>query len=135
MAFYRKPTPETWSGRIDGVESDQLRWHQVMQFYEPERLPPIGKGFQGIALIGFCCDEGVRRNMGRTGAAAAPEAIRHACCNFPLVAGHIVMADVGDVVCNDGNLEEAQAILAEKIMMINASGFLPIVLGGGHETA
>jgi len=135
MAFYRKTDPQTWTGRIDGTDADLLRWHQVIELCEPETLPPLKKGFQGIAIIGFCCDEGVRRNNGRTGAAEAPWAIRKACCNFPLVADHIIMADAGDVFCEDGDLETSQDLMAEKIRIISKAGYLPIVLGGGHESA
>lgn len=135
MAFYRKTSPETWSGRIDGTDADLLRWHQVVQVCEPESLPELKKEFQGIALIGFCSDEGVRRNMGRLGAAEGPHAIRRSCCNFPLVADHIIMADAGDVICDDNDLEAAQHLMAEKIRLINQAGYLPIILGGGHETA
>jgi formiminoglutamase len=135
MAFYRLTSPGIWSGRNDGVEADVLRWHQVVQFCEPGNLPALGNSMQGIALIGFCCDEGVRRNMGRTGASKAPEFIRKACCNFPLIADHIIMVDAGDVVCDDKRLDEAQELLALKISLIAEAGYLPIVLGGGHETA
>jgi len=135
MAFYRKTNADTWTGRIDGVDADLLRWHQVIEICEPENLPKLQKGIQGIAIIGFCSDEGVRRNLGRTGAAAGPKAIRKACCNFPLVADHIIMADAGDVFCEEGDLEAAQELMAEKIRSIGKAGYLPIILGGGHETA
>lgn len=135
MAAYKETSKDTWTGRIDGTDRDLLRWHQVMHICTPENLPTFGKGMQGIAFMGFCCDEGVRRNNGRIGAAQAPQAIRKACCNFPLVADHIVMADAGDVICDDGNLEDAQQLLGEKLQAIISQGFLPIVLGGGHETA
>lgn len=135
MASYRKTPAETWTGRIDGTDPDLLRWHQVIELCEPEQLPKLNNGFQGIAIIGFCCDEGVRRNNGRTGAAEGPQAIRKACCNFPKVADHIIIADAGDVFCDDGNLEAAQELLAEKIRTIAAANYLPIILGGGHETA
>jgi formiminoglutamase len=135
MASYRKTNTETWTGRTDGTDNDLLRWHQVVELCEPETLPKLKKGFQGIAIIGFCCDEGVRRNHGRTGAAEGPQAIRKACCNFPLVADHIIMADAGDVFCENGDIEAAQNLMAEKIRLISLAGYLPIVLGGGHETA
>lgn len=135
MALYRKTLPETWTGRIDGTDADLLRWHQVIQLCEPETLPRIKKGFQGIAIIGFCSDEGVHRNQGRIGAAEGPAAIRKACCNFPLVAGHIIMADAGDVICDNNDLEAAQQLMAEKIEAISKAGYLPIIFGGGHETA
>jgi len=135
MAFYRKTIPETWSGRIDGEASDLLRWHQIIQICSPENLPALARGMQGIALLGFCCDEGVRRNSGRTGAALAPESIRKFCANFPMVAGHIIIADAGDIVCSDGQLEQAQQMMADTLRSIQTAGFFPIVLGGGHETA
>ncbi len=135
MAFYRKTDAETWTGRIDGTDADLLRWHQVIEICEPEALPKLKKGMQGIAIIGFCCDEGVRRNNGRTGAAEGPGAIRKACCNFPLIADHIIMADAGDVCCTEGDLEAAQDLLAEKIRLISKAGYFPVVVGGGHETA
>jgi formiminoglutamase len=135
MALYRKTAPETWSGRTDGEESDLLRWHQIIKICDPESLPPLSNGMQGIAIMGFCSDEGVRRNHGRTGAANAPEIIRKSCSNFPMVADHIVMADAGDIICSDGQLESAQKLMAEKLKLIKDAGYLPIVLGGGHETA
>ncbi|MCU0388022.1 MAG: formimidoylglutamase [Chitinophagaceae bacterium] len=135
MAFYRKTPTETWSGRIDGNEQDLLRWHQIIQICEPENLPTLSNGMQGICIMGFCSDEGVRRNKGRTGAAAAPEVIRKCCSNFPMIAEHIIMADAGDVVCADGQLEAAQNLMAEKLKLVRNAGYLPIVLGGGHETA
>jgi formiminoglutamase len=135
MAFYRKTTPDTWCGRIDGTDADLLRWHQIIQICEPGGLPPIAKGKQGVAFMGFCSDEGVRRNGGRTGAATAPEIIRKACSNFPLVAEHIILADAGDVVCDQQDLEAAQELMGEKIRAIQKAGYLPIILGGGHETA
>lgn len=135
MAFYRKTGAETWHGRIDGTEPDLLRWHQIITCCDTQSIPKLSEHQQGVAIIGFCCDEGVHRNQGRTGAAHAPAAIRAACCNFPMVADHIVMIDAGDVVCNDSNLEAAQELMSTHIAKIIAEGYLPIVLGGGHETA
>lgn len=33
--------------------------------------------------MGFACDEGVKRNAGRPGAAGAPDALRKALANIP----------------------------------------------------
>jgi formiminoglutamase len=137
MATYT-PTPQVvWHGRVDGSEQDTLRWHQVMQCIDVEKtsLPTIAAHEQGICIIGFNCDEGVRRNSGRQGAAQGPAAIRAACCNFPVIASHIVMADAGDIVCDDTKLEVAQELLGNKIQALRKAGYMPIVLGGGHEVA
>ncbi|NMG74459.1 formimidoylglutamase [Aromatoleum diolicum] len=117
---------EVWTGRID-PEPDSLRWHQAIRPLDVAEGP-------GVALIGFACDEGVRRNQGRPGAAAAPAAIRKALASL---AWHRERPayDAGDVVCDDGDLEGAQARLATEVAGLLAAGHLPVVLGGGHEVA
>ena len=89
-------------------------------------------------LVGFPQDEGVRRNGGRPGAAEAPAAIRHwlyRLTPWDAVQGaDLDLLDLGDVRCS-GDLEESQQALAEVIAAILTTGAVPIVLGGGHETA
>ncbi|BAL25582.1 formimidoylglutamase [Azoarcus sp. KH32C] len=121
-----RPTFDSWTGRID-PEPDTLRWHQVIRPIEDADRP-------GVALIGFACDEGVRRNQGRPGAAHAPAAIRKALAN---VAWHREgpAFDAGDIVCTEGGLEAAQARLSENVTELLAAGHFPIVMGGGHEVA
>src|SRR4051794_20203299 len=92
-------------------------------------------------LVGFPQDEGVRRNHGRPGAAEAPHEIRRHLARLgpgdaaedvdlarrpPLDAGNVRVA---------GGLEAAQGALAEVIGGILSTGAVPVVLGGGHETA
>ncbi|MGE8499068.1 MAG: formimidoylglutamase [Pseudomonas sp.] len=115
-----------WQGRID-PEVDSARWHQRIQPLHSDSSP-------GVALIGFASDEGVRRNHGRVGAAAAPLAIRKALANL---AWHRQgpAYDSGDVVCADGDLEGAQARLGNRVCALLQAGHLPVVLGGGHEVA
>lgn len=137
MATYQHADHALWNGRVDGDTPDLLRWHQVMHCVDlgKETLPLIGPHHQGVAFVGFCCDEGVRRNQGRTGAVAAPRFIREACKNFPLIGTHIILADAGDIVCDDGDLESAQRDLGAMIQKVREANYLPVVLGGGHEVA
>ncbi|MGL6072051.1 formimidoylglutamase [Craterilacuibacter sp.] len=117
-----------WSGRIDSGEGEHAkRWHQIIQPLMPTSPP-------GIALLGFACDEGVRRNQGRTGAANGPHTLRKALANL---AWHptLPLYDAGTVACDDENLEAAQQHLAERVRALVQAGHLPLVLGGGHETA
>ena len=45
-----------WTGRVDEADGPRaLRWHQMVQPLAADSPP-------GIVLIGFACDEGVRRN-------------------------------------------------------------------------
>lgn len=84
-------------------------------------------------MHGFAVDEGVKRNKGRVGAAAAPNVIRKNMSNFPVVSPSLRLFDFGDIYCPDENLEKTQQSLADAV----ASGLLnkgkSIVLGGGHE--
>src|SRR5690606_16334875 len=117
---------EIWSGRIDS-EPDAWRWHQRVQAFDAAAAP-------GLALLGFACDEGVRRNQGRVGAAAAPQSVRKALANL---AWHrqAPAYDAGDVICEDGDLEAAQARLGHNVCAVLDAGHLPLVIGGGHEVA
>ncbi|MBQ0922270.1 formimidoylglutamase, partial [Hydrogenophaga aromaticivorans] len=55
-----------WRGRDDAEETGvSTRWHHRVQ-------PAAAHSTSGVTLIGFAVDEGVRRNAGRTGAAAGP---------------------------------------------------------------
>jgi formiminoglutamase len=117
-----------WQGRVDEADGPlALRWHQKV-------LRPTAKCPPGIVLLGFACDEGVRRNKGRVGAVDGPKAIREALANFAWHQNAPVYDD-GDVSCPDGNLEAAQLRLAEVVAMTISGGHWPLILGGGHETA
>jgi formiminoglutamase len=138
MLLYYQPTAaDTWQGRVDGDAPDVRRWHQAVQRVDLSRnaLPPLHQGRKGIALLGFACDEGVRRNKGRVGAAAGPVALRKACAAFPVHFGAHALVDAGDIVCSNGQLEMAQEALSATVQHILAAGYLPVLLGGGHEIA
>ncbi len=114
-----------------------LRWHQVMQLLTlSEELPALPPDEIAFAFIGFCCDEGVRRNQGRIGAVAGPAALRNAMASFALhLPAQVKLYDAGDVLCTNQNLEEAQEQLGKKVALLLQKGYRPLVLGGGHEVA
>ncbi|RZG82678.1 formimidoylglutamase [Acinetobacter venetianus] len=113
-----------WQGRNDGEGEAHLRLHQVVNTSQ----------HPSYALIGFSSDEGVKRNKGRIGAADAPDMIRTQLANLP-VHQSISIADLGTVVCDQGQLEQAQAELADCVERTLQQGIKPVVLGGGHEVA
>lgn len=137
MPSYQHADTANWFGRTDGNEPDVLRWHQAILCADLDNdgMPPLKGGQQGVALLGFCCEEGVARNQGRVGAVKGPQLLRDACRNLPMNAPHLVLVDAGDVVCDDHQLEVAQDLLAHKVMQIREAGYLPVVMGGGHEVA
>ncbi|MCB1135151.1 MAG: arginase family protein, partial [Chlamydiia bacterium] len=133
MAFHsRYKEALSLSGRVDR-EPNATRLHQVIQRVDARQgLDACEAG--GYALIGFSCDEGVRRNHGRVGAAEGPDALRRCLAGLPY-AGQRPVYDLGSVICAGEDLEGAQAALGELVAAARAARLLPIVLGGGHETA
>jgi formiminoglutamase len=117
-----------WTGRVDAEEgSRSLRWHQVMKLIEAANEP-------GIALLGFACDEGVRRNQGRVGASGGPRALRQSLANLAVHQSR-PLYEVGDVTCDDGNLEAAHERFRDHVAALLDAGHFPVGLGGGHEMA
>ncbi|MGD8105225.1 formimidoylglutamase [Pantoea sp. FN0302] len=133
MKQWRPTSAEVWQGRDDsGEAANALRLFQTIicsTTFCPEQLPG------DIALLGFACDEGVRRNHGRTGAAQAPAILRRALANLASHAEHTRLADCGDIFVEQDNLEQAQQALREAVLACQRAGKRTLVLGGGHETA
>jgi len=124
--------PQPWTGRFDGDGAEHRRWWQAVAAYDAGAAADSAR--PPAALLGFCSDEGVRRNKGRTGAAAAPAALRAAL--GPL-AFHLdrPVADAGDVVVSGSGLEAGQERAGRAVTEMLDAGQLTVVLGGGHETA
>lgn len=123
------PAPE-WSGRSDGPGPEHARWHSVVRpldLENPEAQP-------GVALLGFASDEGVERNHGRPGAAAGPAALRNALGSLALHHTH-PLYDAGTITTQGTDLEAAHERLSDAVESLSRAGHLPIILGGGHETA
>lgn len=125
---------EIWTGRIDSEESSEQasRLHQV--------IAPLTDGMDndsvasGLALIGFCSDEGVRRNKGRVGARHAPDQLRRTLGNLPWSMDRPAY-DAGNIICEGEQLEQAHQALANRVCTCLSGGHFPVVLGGGHEMA
>ena len=131
---YKMATTDNWEGKKDGDIASYWRWNQVIELLDLNNpLPDLKNTF---VFVGFACDEGVRRNNGRTGAVKAPDSIRNILKNLPVHHdNHIKIYDAGDIICKDQDLENAQARLSEIVKKVVLSGGFPIVLGGGHEVA
>ncbi|MCT4621299.1 MAG: formimidoylglutamase [Marinisporobacter sp.] len=134
-----KPTDEiVWRGRIDSETNfDAFRWHQWVERIDLRKndlLPYEGK--LGFAFIGFCCDEGIKRNKGRGGATKGPISIRKELANLPCCfTQEVKIFDAGNILCESCTLEESQKLLSKAVDKILALNLFPIVLGGGHEVA
>lgn len=93
-------------------------------------------------LLGFPSDEGVRRNGGRPGAAEAPEEIRRhlykmtPASNSKSLFSQLITKtkDLGNVRVS-GDVEKDQELLGSILGSCLEQGTVPVILGGGHETA
>jgi formiminoglutamase len=117
---------DPWVGREDGPGTEHRRWHHAVKSAVP--------GTPGVALLGFRSDEGVRRNKGRIGAVDGPGSIRSALAPMSAQAA-LVVHDFGDTEVMDGALEDGQNRLGKAVANALNEGHLPVILGGGHETA
>lgn len=138
-----RATRAAWTGRVDGDAADLRRWHQEVRFVDlagdalADAVRADGVA-AAICFVGYASDEGVRRNLGRTGAAAGPAELRRRMAPLPAVEG-VALLDAGDVVV-DGSAQGdpvagAQRTLAAAVEAIARAGALPVVLGGGHDQA
>ena len=124
-----------WSGRLDDEDGELgNRWHQVVEIMNFSQLKKSQN--ENIAFLGFCSDEGVKRNKGRVGAKDSPDIIRKALANLPydLDVGKSIF-DFGNIHLDDQNLEKARETQIESVSELLRNDYFPIVLGGGHETA
>lgn len=129
----RKINSSIWSGRTDSMTNKKsFRYHQVIDILD---IKTLQKTEHTCVLIGFECEEGVRRNKGRPGAAAAPNALRQEMANLPWTSKDSRIVDIGNVACDGTKLEQAQQQLGNVVAEILGKSMKPIVLGGGHETA
>jgi len=137
--LYKPIDTDIWKGRVDHeTNTDAFRWHQVIKTIDltsPESFSAENSKLN-ICLLGFCSDEGVKRNMGRPGAAKGPESIRKEMANWPAnFIDEAILYDAGNVFCENGDLESAQEALSEAVELILQKNMFPILLGGGHEIA
>lgn len=136
MTMYNQPHSDIWTGRIDSeTDVSSFRFHQNVQRKNMDQLEDAKDG-KTFALLGFQCDEGVKRNKGRVGAYHGPLEVKKALANIPWrFSENTVVFDVGEVACEDGNLEKSQQQLGGAVQRLMQHNVIPIIIGGGHETA
>lgn len=130
----KKSMKKIWTGRVDANTSvDNLRYHQIIEHQTLEAIEH--QSIATVGILGFECDEGVRRNGGQVGSSKAPDEIRHALANIPWRAPQSSkVIDFGNIVCHDKNLQRAQQKLGDAVELLIKANNRVVVLGGGHET-
>lgn len=130
---YQPPNSKFWQGRVD--IPPHSCFFQIIQLLDLNQHSPKQADSTAFAIVGFRCDEGVRRNVGRTGAIEGPGAIREILAKLPIQKPNIICYDVGDITCTDGDLESSQQALGDVVASLLELNITPIVIGGGHELA
>jgi len=97
-----------------------------------------------IALLGIPDDVGVNLNRGRAGAAHGPRAFRDALSRYaaarPAAFDWPRVYDAGDVIPADpddndlvGTMRTTHDRVTEAAAALHERGFLPVLIGGGHD--
>lgn len=130
LSNYEPANPALWQGRKDTPTAE--RYFQNIQFIqdESELITPHSK----TIILGFASDTGVIRNQGRAGAKLGPDEIKTCLAKLPCISGRSFI-DLGNIGCENNDLESAQSELAEVIRFCHQQGHRTIILGGGHEIA
>lgn len=128
--FYKPAHFDDWTGRA----SDKQEYlYQLVKPIHIEHLADLPHESY-VGLLGYACDEGVRRNQGRVGAATGPDSIRKALGKMagnPAVHGRLL--DLGDIVCENDQLDLAQEAAAEVVIEFINHNIFPVLVGGGHD--
>ncbi|HTH50350.1 MAG TPA: formimidoylglutamase, partial [Pyrinomonadaceae bacterium] len=119
----RRPDPELFFSRQD---RNDPRMGEIV------RTNTDDYASSEIVIIGCPQDEGVRRNLGRVGAADAPRAIREQFYKLTPFNIRRRIFDLGDVVMT-GTLEETHDTLTEVVKQVLRDNKRAIVLGGGND--
>lgn len=130
----KKVKEDIWLGRTDHLENrTSFRYHQIVELEQIEKLESLN---ETCVIIGFESEEGVRRNKGQLGAAKAPNALRSELAKLPWkLTKEKRLADIGTIECIGNDLEKSQKQLGEVVNEVLNKKMIPIILGGGHETA
>jgi len=130
---YSIPTTTNWTGRASNTQ-EYLHEKIVLQNAMDASSPIVTE--KAFAILGYACDEGVKRNLGRPGAANGPNAIR---AQLGKMANHlpdkVSFLDLGNFDCLDEDMEATQKALRKLVQTILKNNTFPLVLGGGHDIA
>ncbi|RZS90683.1 formimidoylglutamase [Aquimarina brevivitae] len=131
--MYQKINQSLYTGR----QSNKIHYlHEKIKFVDLDQHLTKSIHKPVFSILGYCCDEGVKRNKGRAGAAAAPDMIRKMISplanHFP---DSLDILDFGNIYCDNKDLEKIQTFTSGKIQEITENQIFNIILGGGHDLA
>ncbi len=130
---YDPPTHQIWWGRKTSLRSQY--WYQQIRLVNlaVEGLGEKNADIPRFGIIGYACDDGVRRNQGRPGAKNGPREIRKQLGKLAWHGGDKIVFDLGNVTCLDQDMEGSQQVLGDVIQVLLGYNIFPIAIGGGHD--
>ncbi len=130
---YSVPDAANWNGRNSTAK---LYLHEKVVLHDLSSESTAAEAAKNYGILGYACDEGVKRNQGRPGAFEGPDAIRKSLAKMP---NHLPedcnFFDFGNHLCEDGDMEATQQALAKTISGLLHEDILCAILGGGHDVA
>lgn len=127
---YEATEQTIWQGRKDSLAAERFFQKTKLINLHNQSLTKIQNG---TAILGFCSEEGIRRNEGRIGAKLGPLELRKQLAKLAFHAAK-QFVDVGNIVC-ETDLESAQQQFSELVHYCHQQGYKTLALGGGHEIA
>ena len=130
---YHQGDTHNWSGRETSESLGVQYWYQAVDCKSILNLNNLENG--GFGLLGYACDEGVKRNQGRVGAVEGPKVLREKLGKLAWHHGAQKVYDLGNTFCVDADMEACQETFSDIIANMISSNIFPIGLGGGHDIA
>lgn len=128
---YEPTSPSIWQGRKDSLPGE--RFFQRVDLMDI-RSQSLKTNQQETIILGFCSDEGIRRNEGRVGAKSGPIKLREQLAKLPCHSNKQFI-DIGNIICDHERLEIAQEEFAKLVSYTHQQGYKTLAFGGGHEIA
>lgn len=129
---YSPADKKQWSGRKTNKSLGEQYWYQAIKCVDLESEALVLNA--DVALVGYVCDEGVRRNLGRVGAKKGSSALRDRLGKVALHTNKKLI-DVGNIICKANYLEQCQTAFSKTITLLIENKIFPIAIGGGHDIA
>lgn len=120
-----------WTGRKSNPLLGDQYWYQAIEMGDINKINKMNE--PTIALIGYQCDEGVRRNFGRIGAASGPKALKEKLAKLPLHFDSKKIIDFGALICVQEDMEACQLAFSKIVSEFIAQNIFTIGIGGGHD--
>lgn len=131
---YQAGQTANWKGRETNPALGKQYWYQAIDLINMASL----NGFvtkPTMALLGYVCEEGVRRNQGRVGAKAGPNSIRARLAKLAYHHDAKKIIDCGDLIAVEENMEDCQIGFARLVEKLLNENIFTLGLGGGHDIA